>query len=91
MSPDEKLLAFLDDLCIVPQRVGTLHSVAQRELWAHCRIRVHGCKTYVWNRAGHKACVRLQRVAEVHDPTARVWRGSEAPLAEQGIKVLGTL
>ena len=35
MSPDEKLLAFLDDLYIVskPQRVGTLHSAAQRELW----------------------------------------------------------
>ena len=73
-------------------RVGTLHSVAQRELWAHCRIRVHGSKTHVWNRAGQKpeACNRLQRVAEVHDPTARVWRGSEVPLAEQGVKVLGT-
>ena len=94
MSPDEKLLAFLDDLYIVskPERVGTLHSVAQRELWAHRRIRVHGGKTHVWNRAGQKpeACNRLQRVAEVHDRTARVWRGSEVPLAEQGIKVLGT-
>ena len=35
LSPDEKLLAFLDDLCIVskPQRVEMLFSVAQRELW----------------------------------------------------------
>ena len=52
LSPDEKLLAFLDDLCTVskPQRVGILCSVAQRELWAHCRI----------HRAGHKpeACNR---------------------------------
>ena len=31
----------------------------------------------------------LQRVAEVHDPTVRVWLGSEVHLAEQGIKVLG--
>ena len=32
MSPDEKFLAFLDDLYIVskPQRVGTLHSAAQQ-------------------------------------------------------------
>ena len=48
-----KLLAFLDDLCLVskPEREGT-----------HCRIRVHGGKTHVWNQAGHKpeACDRLQ-------------------------------
>ena len=46
MNPDEKLLAFLNDLYIVskPQRVRTLHSVAQLELWAHCRIRVHGAR-----------------------------------------------
>ena len=76
MSPDEKLLAFLDDLFVVskPQTVETLHSAAQREVWAHCRIRVHGGKTHVWNEL----------------PTARVWRGSEVPPAEQGIKVLGT-
>ena len=29
-------------------------------------------------------------MTEVHDNTARVWRGSEVPLADQGIKVLGT-
>ena len=44
------------------------------------------------NQAGQKpeACDRLQRVAVQVDPTARVWRGSELPTVEQGIKVLGT-
>ena len=47
-------MAILDDLHIVskPERLGTWHSVAQRELWAHCRIQVHWGKTHVWNRAG---------------------------------------
>ena len=72
LNPDEKLPAFLDDLYLVsnPERVGVLHNLAQRELWAHCRIRVHGGKTHVWNQAGHKpkACDRLQRVAVQVDP-----------------------
>ena len=55
-------------------------------------MRIHGGKTHVWNQAGQKpeACDRLQRVAVQVDPTARVWRGSELPTVEQGIKVLGT-
>ena len=60
----------------------------------HSRIRIHGGKTHVWNQAGVKpdACEALQRVAEALDPTGqvKVWRGSEVPSAEQGIKVLGT-
>ena len=32
----------------------------------------------------------LQRLAEQHDPEARVWTGSEVPAAEQGIIILGT-
>ena len=32
----------------------------------------------------------LQRLAEQHDPEARVWTGSEVPAAEQGIIFLGT-
>ena len=35
-------------------------------------------------------CDMLQRLAEQHDPEARVWTGSEVPAAEQGIIILGT-
>ena len=86
------VLPFVLYLVSKPERVGVLHDLAQRELWAHCRIRIHGGKTHVWNQAGQKpeACDRLQRVAVQVDPTARVWPGSELPTVEQGIKVLGT-
>ena len=78
LNPDEKLFAFLDDLCLVSklEKVGVLHNLAHRELWVHCRIWVHGGKTHVWNQARQKpeACDRLQRVAVQVDPTARVAR-----------------
>ena len=79
LNPDEKLLAFLDDLYLVslPERVGAMHNLAQHELWTHCRIRVHGGK-------------RLEPIRTQTRPTARVWRGSEVPTVEQGIKVLCT-
>ena len=32
----------------------------------------------------------LQRLAEQHDPEARVWTSSEVPAAEQKIIILGT-
>ena len=53
--------------------------------------RVHEGKTHIWNLAGIKPeiCDVLQRAAEVAKPGARVWRGSEVPTEEQGIKVLG--
>ena len=66
LNPDEKLFAFLDDLYLVSnlERVGVLHNLAQRELWAHCRIRIHGGEAHVWNQAGQKpeACDKLRRV-----------------------------
>ena len=37
-----------------------------------------------------QACDALQRVAEVMDPRARVWRSEVMPTDQQGIKVLGT-
>ena len=52
-------------------------------------------KTQVWNSAGVRpaACNVLERMAQVADPEARVWRGSgetDLPPAQQGITVLGT-
>ena len=62
---DEKLV-FLDDLCIVPkpQRVGTLHSAAQRELCASCRMWVHGGKTpeLVTNQRRATGCREWQKL-----------------------------
>ena len=84
MSPDEKLLAFLDDLYVVsrPQRVGTLHSVAQRELWAHCRMRVHGCKTHT-NQRRATGCREWQKFMTPQLGVARI-RGASCRTGNQG-------
>ena len=34
-------------------------------------------------------CDVLERIARANDPRARVWRGSDVPTEQQGIKVLG--
>ena len=94
MRPAERLMAYLDDIYFASksERVGDVVAASVQELWAHARIRVHGGKTHIWNRAGTKpqVCDILQRQAGETDPEARVWRGSEVPTTEQGIKVLGT-
>ena len=94
LHPNERLFAYLDDVYVVskPDRVGAIYTVLQEALWTHARIRVHGGKTHVWNLAGQKpdVCEAMQRIAEVSNPRAQVWRGSEVPSTKQGIKVLGT-
>ena len=49
-------------------------------------------KTKVWNASGIRpeTCTVLERMARETDRIARVWRGSEVPEDEQGMKVLGT-
>ena len=88
-----RLFAYLDDIWLVskPERVGDLHSIAERELWGRARIRIHSSKTHIWNRFGRKPadCDELLRRAEMLDEEARVWTGSEIPSTQQGIKVLG--
>ena len=37
-----------------------------------------------------EACNILERVARQDDPTAVVWKGSDIPTPEQGLKILGT-
>ena len=46
----------------------------------------------MWNASGIRPeiCTVLERMARETDWTARVWRGSEVPEDEQGMKVLGT-
>ena len=48
-------------------------------------------KTRVWNSGGHRpaACDELERISRVVNG-GNVWRGSQVPSAEQGIKVLGS-
>ena len=64
MRPTERLMAYLDDIYFAsrPERVGDVVAASVQELWAHARIRVHGGKTHIWNRAGTKpGCVTFCR------------------------------
>ena len=46
----------------------------------------------MWNRAGIRPQIgdEHERRARAIDPSAIVWRGSEVPCHQQGLKVLGT-
>ena len=87
-------MAFLDDVYMAtpPERVGPMFAVVQEELYVHAAIRVHHGKTKVWNQAGVRpvGCNALEQIARVTHPEAVVWTGSMIPIAQQGIKVLGT-
>ena len=74
-----------------PDKARDVHNVAEQELWTHAKIRIHAGKTHMWNRSGRmpERSDELQRRAVLHDPTAHVWRGSDLPTQDQGIKVLG--
>ena len=90
----ERLFAFLDDVYVLTTtiRVGDVYRALQEELFRHCRIRIHVGKTQVWNAAGIRppACDMLERIAQASDSEARVWRGSEVPTSERGVRMLGT-
>ena len=95
LQEDDKLMAFLDDVYVVyPRPDSVLHSYTalEEELWTHAGIRINGGKTRVWNRSGSqpRGCDILQRIAIQSDPDAVVWRGSDVPTVQQGIKILGT-
>ena len=89
----EHLFAFLDDIhtATLPDRVGAVHACLGDELRTRANIHIHGGKTKVWNQAGVRPpiCDVLERIARTNDPRARVWRGSDVPTEQQGIKVLG--
>ena len=84
--------SWFDDIffATMPREVGEVYVVVQQKLWIHSCIRVHVGETKVWNRAGIRplACNMLERIARVQH-SATVWRGSDIPTADQGIKVLG--
>ena len=94
LSDGDQLLAYLDDTFIVtqPESTGDSFRSLETELWNRAKIRIHGGKTKIWNRAGIRPpiCDELERRARAIDPSAIVWRGSEVPCHQQGLKVLGT-
>ena len=86
----EYLFAFFDDIYLVtpPDRAGPVYAALEEALRVHACIRIHTGKTKVWNRVGviPDVCDVLERIAQVTDPTASVWKGSILPTHEQGIK-----
>ena len=94
LNDGECMFAFLDDIHFItePNRVGAVHTTLQEALWAHARIAIHLGKTKVWNSSGVRPeiCTVLERMVRDTDRSARVWRGSEIPEDQQGMKILGT-
>ena len=90
----DHLLAYLDDTFIVtqPESIGDSFRSLETELWNRAKIRIHGGKTKIWNRVGIRPpiCDEFERRARAIDPSAIVWRGSEVPCHQQGLKVLCT-
>ena len=90
LQEGERLFAFLDDIYVVtsPERVGEVYALLSTHLLRCSSIRINVGKTQVWNAAGERpqACDLLERLS----PENRVWRGSELPASEQGIRILGT-
>ena len=92
MLGSETLFAFLDDIYTLtsPSRVAPVHAIVAEELGRHAHIGINEGRTHVWNIGGvePEGCAELQQVAEVADPTARVWRGAGVAEEEQGVRVL---
>ena len=93
LLPTEKLFAYLDDVYVVttPDRVATVYTLLQENLWVVAGVRINSGKTQVWNAAGRKPLVyeAMDRIAQAQNPEAKVWRGSEVPVDRQGVKDLG--
>ena len=86
LRPEERSLAFLDDLHLTaqPDRIQPLFQAAPRCLYERARISLNHAKTRVWNAAA----VEPPGLADIS--AADVWRGNaQLPEAEQGITVLG--
>ena len=81
LRPEERSLAFLDDLHLTtqPDRIQPLFQAASRCLYERARISLNHAKTRVWNAAA----VEPPGLADIS--AADVWRGNaQLPEAEQG-------
>ena len=69
-----------------------VYAIVEERLRVQAKIRIHGGKTKVWNRAGERSqiCDVLERIARLQNPGAVVLRGSGILSDQQGMKVLGT-
>ena len=95
LPDNERLLAFLDDIYVVchADRVASIFTMLQEELFQHSAIRVHLGKTKLWNQGGvvPSGTAALTAAARISDPDATMWCGDQAlPTSEQGIRILGT-
>ena len=95
LRDNERLSAFLDDICVVchADRVASIFTMLQEELFQHSAIQVHLGKTKLWNQGGvvPSGAAALTAAARISDPDATVWCGDQAlPTSEQGIRILGT-
>ena len=81
-----------DYIVTTADRVGEVNKSLNKHLWDFSRIRINGGKTQVWNAIDDRPDFydTLERIARAQVPDARVWRGSELPVVQHGIKVLGT-
>ena len=82
------LMAFLDDVCVV--NVQTVFCIRTQFWRKNCGpMRRYGS---TGNRSGSqpRGCDILQNCNPI-GPDAVVWRGSDVPTVQQGIKILGTL
>ena len=94
LHPTETLMAFLDD-CVRgdpgtrPRRCNLRFH--PREYVGAFQYQDRRRETQVWNGAGVKPaiCEVLDMVAQAADPEAKVWKGSEVPPNQQGLKILG--
>ena len=81
LREDEVVCAFFDDIYVVtpdPHRIGPIYTVERPKCGTG--IRPRGCEA-------------LERIAQLRDPDARVWRGggdTDVLPTQQGIIVLGT-
>ena len=89
---NESIFAFLDDICD-PTRTGGSCACNRPGIIASSRVHQdpHWQNQNV-GRAGVRpeTCDTLERIARQDDPTAEVWKGSDIPISEQGLKILGT-
>ena len=73
----ERIFAYLDDIYLVtmPERVGAMYAIVEEQLRVQAKIRIHGGKTKVWNRAGERPqiCDVLERIARLQNP--ELWCG----------------
>lgn len=85
LQPDERLMAFLDDLYIIttPARARAVYDTTTRAVAAHAGIHTNPAKTRVYTRTGGPAPPGIAALGP------DVWRG-DRPAPEVGFVALGT-